>query len=79
MNDTSYADAAIKQLQKKHDRPFLIACGLFHPHMPWSVPQKYFDMLPMDEVTTPVIMGFTWAKKTIGRNAHFGRKQHIPS
>ncbi len=53
MGDTTYADAAIKQLQKKHDKPFLIACGLFHPHMPWYVPQKYFDMFPMEEVTTP--------------------------
>jgi arylsulfatase A-like enzyme len=53
MNDTSYADAAIRQLQKKHDKPFLIACGLFHPHMPWYVPQSYFDLFPLDEVTTP--------------------------
>lgn len=56
MRDTMYADAAIKQLQRKHDKPFLIACGLFHPHMPWYVPQKYFDMFPLDEVTTPEIM-----------------------
>ena len=55
MRDTMYADAAIKQLRKKHDKPFLIACGLFHPHMPWYVPQKYFDMFPMDDVTTPKI------------------------
>jgi len=53
MNDTSYADAAIKQLQRKHDRPFLIACGLFHPHMPWYVPQKYFDFFPLDQVAVP--------------------------
>ncbi len=53
MRDTLYADAAIAQLQKQHDRPFLIACGLFHPHMPWYVPQTYFDMFPMHEVTTP--------------------------
>jgi arylsulfatase A-like enzyme len=48
MNDTKLADAAIRQLGKKHDRPFLIACGLFHPHMPWYVPQKYLDMFPPD-------------------------------
>jgi len=56
MNDTSYADAAIAQLQKQHDRPFLVACGVFHPHMPWYVPQKYFDMFPLDEVTLPPIL-----------------------
>ena len=56
MGDTTYADAAIKQLEKMHDRPFLVACGLFHPHMPWYVPQKYFDMFPLDEVTTPELL-----------------------
>lgn len=53
MNDTGNADAAIKQLQKDHVRPFFLACGLFNPHMPWYVPKKYFDMFPLDEVTTP--------------------------
>ncbi len=56
MNDTLNADNAIKQLQKKHDQPFFIACGLFNPHMPWYVPKKYFDMFPLDEVTTPKLL-----------------------
>ena len=55
MNDTKYADATIKLLQREHERPFFIACGLFHPHMPWYVPQKYFDMFPLSEVTIPPI------------------------
>jgi len=53
MNDTQNANNAIKQLQKKHDKPFFIACGLFNPHMPWYVPKKYFDMFPLDEVIPP--------------------------
>ena len=56
MNDTSYADAAIRRLEKKHDGPFFLACGLFHPHMPWYVPQKYFDMFPPDEVVLPPLL-----------------------
>lgn len=56
MNDTSYADAAIAQIQRKHDKPFLIACGLFHPHMPWYVPQKYFDLYPLDDIVLPEIL-----------------------
>lgn len=56
MNDTKMADAAIKQLQKKHDKPFLVACGLFHPHMPWYVPQKYLDMFPLEDVKLPPIL-----------------------
>jgi len=53
MNDTLMVNHAVKQLQKKHDKPFFIACGTFNPHMPWYVPKKYFDMFPLDEVTTP--------------------------
>jgi arylsulfatase A-like enzyme len=56
MNDTKMADAAIAQLQKKHDKPFFVACGLFHPHMPWYVPQKYLDMFPLEDVKLPPIL-----------------------
>lgn len=56
MNDTGNVDAAIAQLQKKHDKPFFIALGTFNSHMPWYVPQNYFDMFPMDEVTTPRLL-----------------------
>lgn len=53
MNDSQKADTAIKALQMKHDKPFIIACGLFLPHMAWYVPQKYLDMYPVDRITYP--------------------------
>ncbi len=53
MNDAKYADFAIAELKKKHDKPFFIACGLFHPHYPWYVPQKYLDMYPLDKIVLP--------------------------
>lgn len=56
MNDTRNADRAIAQLQKDHDKPFFLAYGSFNPHMPWYVPQKYFDMFPLDKVTTPELL-----------------------
>jgi arylsulfatase A-like enzyme len=55
MSDKRLADAAIKALQGKHDKPFFISCGLFHPHYPWYVPQKYLDMYPLDEIKLPPI------------------------
>jgi arylsulfatase A-like enzyme len=45
----------IEQLGKKHDKPFFLACGLHKPHMPWNVPQKYFDMYPLDKIELPRI------------------------
>jgi arylsulfatase A-like enzyme len=56
MNDSTNADAAIAQLQEEHDKPFFIAFGTFNPHMPWYVPKKYFDMFPLNEVTTPKLL-----------------------
>ncbi|MHC4147761.1 MAG: sulfatase, partial [Planctomycetota bacterium] len=53
MGDRQVAKWAIGQLQKKHDKPFFIACGFFRPHLPWYVPTKYFDMYPPDKITLP--------------------------
>src|SRR5262245_32002379 len=46
----------IAQLGKKHDRPFFLACGLHKPHMPWNVPQKYYDMFPLDKIILPKVL-----------------------
>jgi arylsulfatase A-like enzyme len=56
MNDTLNVNNAIKALQRKHDKPFFIACGTFNPHMPWYVPKKYFDMFPLEDVATPELL-----------------------
>jgi arylsulfatase A-like enzyme len=54
MPDDKVAEWAIGQLQKKHDRPFLLAAGLFRPHVPWYAPQKWWDMQPPeDEIKLP--------------------------
>ena len=53
MDDTKRADQAIAQLKKKHDKPFFIACGLFHPHMPAYAPKKYFDLYPLASIQIP--------------------------
>ena len=57
-NDEDFVDYktvsyGIEQLQKKHDKPFLLTIGLHKPHMPWNVPQKYFDMHPLDQIELP--------------------------
>ncbi len=37
-------------------KPFFLAAGLFHPHMPWYVPQKYLGMYPIDEIVLPEVL-----------------------
>ena len=30
-----------------------MAIGISKPHLTWYVPQKYFDMYPLDEIVLP--------------------------
>ena len=53
MGDTQVVDWVIQQLDKKHDKPFFLACGIYRPHLPWYVPQKYFDKFPLEEIQLP--------------------------
>jgi arylsulfatase A-like enzyme len=51
--DYRITDWCIEQLGKKHDKPMFLACGLHMPHMPWNVPQKYYDKFPLDKIQLP--------------------------
>jgi len=53
MADYRIVSYGIEQLQKKHDKPFLLTIGLHKPHMPWNVPRKYYDMHPLDKIELP--------------------------
>jgi arylsulfatase A-like enzyme len=47
MSDTQTVEWIEKQLATRHfDKPFFMGVGLFRPHLPWYVPQKYFDRVP---------------------------------
>ncbi|MFM7037241.1 MAG: sulfatase-like hydrolase/transferase [Planctomycetaceae bacterium] len=51
--DTATTDYGISQLQQQHESPFFLALGFHKPHMPWNVPQKYYDMHPLDQIELP--------------------------
>lgn len=55
MGDYQVVDWAAQELRKKHDKPLFLACGIFRPHLPWYVPQKYFDLYPLGKVTLPQV------------------------
>lgn len=42
-----------EQLQREHEQPFFLACGIYRPHEPWFVPQKYFDQFPLEDIELP--------------------------
>jgi len=42
-------------LAQEHTKPFFLACGIFHPHLPWYVPRKYLDLYPVEQVQLPEV------------------------
>ncbi len=44
------------QLQREHDKPFFLAAGIYRPHLPWYVPQEYFDRFPIEDVQKPALL-----------------------
>jgi arylsulfatase A-like enzyme len=35
--------------------PFFCAAGLYKPHLPWHVPQRFFDLYDPERITLPVV------------------------
>ncbi len=56
MVDYHFVSYIANKLNEKHDQPFFLACGLKKPHLPWTVPKKYFDLYPLDSITLPEIL-----------------------
>ncbi len=55
MGDYQVASWVMEQLQKEYDKPLFLGCGFFRPHLPWYVPQQYFDRFPLDQIILPTI------------------------
>lgn len=51
--DYHAASYGIEQLGKPHAKPFFLAIGFHKPHPPFIVPQKYFDLHPLETIELP--------------------------
>jgi arylsulfatase A-like enzyme len=51
--DGAVVNWAVEQMKKPGGKPLFLAVGLFLPHIPWEVPQKWFDLYPEAEVQLP--------------------------
>jgi arylsulfatase A-like enzyme len=56
MPDYHTVSYCIEQLQRKHDKPLFLACGLHKPHMAWNVPRKYYDLFPLSSIELPKVL-----------------------
>lgn len=43
----------IERVKDKSAQPFFVACGLHKPHLPFTVPRKYFDQFPLETIQLP--------------------------
>jgi len=53
MTDYKVAEWAVSKINSNFDKPFFLAVGFLRPHVPWYVPQKWFDMFPVEKIETP--------------------------
>ena len=55
MGDWQVANWVVDQLNQTHNDPFFLACGFYRPHLPWYVPEEYFELYPLDKITLPEV------------------------
>jgi arylsulfatase A-like enzyme len=59
---------AADQLQRDFDgKPFFLALGIAKPHLPWIVPQQFYDLYPLDKVI-PVALKSDDLKDIVDQN-----------
>lgn len=49
----AWAERALAADRAAGAPPMFLAVGIYRPHVPWYVPQVYFDRFPLDEVRLP--------------------------
>lgn len=53
--DVRTVDWCIDRLKRPREKPLFLACGLFRPHMPFFVPQRWLDLYPLETLVLPLI------------------------
>ena len=54
--DVLNTDQVIRWLERPPAQPLFCALGLYRPHLPWYVPQRYFDRYPLDQIQLPPVL-----------------------
>ena len=74
MYDEQIANWAINKISEKQDKPFFMAVGFIRPHVPYTAPQKYFDMYDKENIVLPDIPEDEMSDIPImGKSIAFGR------
>lgn len=55
LGDGQVVDWVTQQLAVDTAGPRFVAAGIYRPHLPWYVPEPYFDMHPLDAIELPPV------------------------
>lgn len=81
MGDYQAASVGIEAIQT-HEGPLFLSVGIYRPHVPWVVPQEYFDMYPLETLQLPEALADDLddlperLKLVAGFEAKFGKGYH---
>ncbi|MEM9282176.1 MAG: sulfatase [Verrucomicrobiota bacterium] len=53
MSDSKAAKWAVARLEENHEEPFFLMVGFLRPHVPWYVPEKYFERYDREQLSLP--------------------------
>jgi arylsulfatase A-like enzyme len=53
MPDHQSVDWVVERLNRTYDKPFFMGLGFLRVHVPLYVPQKWFDLYPLESIQTP--------------------------
>ena len=56
MGDGQVVAWSARQILAETGSPRFNAVGIYRPHLPWYLPQQYFDMHPLDTVELPAVV-----------------------
>lgn len=56
MPDDAATAWAVDKLSEDYDKPFFLSVGLIRPHVPWYVPQKWFDLYDPQKLHLPAYL-----------------------
>lgn len=56
MGDGQTVTWVSREIEAAYTGPRFLAAGIFRPHLPWYVPQRYFDQHPLDDIILPAYL-----------------------
>ncbi len=70
MSDYQTATWVADQLTQTHDKPFFMGVGIMRPHVPFYVPQKWFDLYDRETLTMPPYKSDDWEDLPAGADSN---------